>query len=94
MQYVSNRGSQNLRHRQAAADLSNVFYPSDVSSIGKHLQADDSDDEISEMKSMVAVLRQECEELKKRQKKSRMEPRKTALGSEKTKQRETPSPDS
>lgn len=29
---------------------------------------DDSDEEISEMKSLVAALRQECEELKKRQK--------------------------
>jgi len=59
MQYVSNKGQQNLRHKQAVNDLSAVFYPSDASSIGRHLegQPDDSDDEISEMKSMVAVLR-------------------------------------
>lgn len=44
---------------------------------------------------MVAVLRKECEELKKRQKRSKNENKKTLASSDKTKAppRDTPSPD-
>jgi hypothetical protein len=47
-----------------------VFYPRESYNSGRQaeVQAEDSDDEISEMKSLVAALRQECEDLKKRQK--------------------------
>lgn len=49
-----------------------VFYPNEPSGFidsgpNEKDEEDDSDGEISEMKSLVAALRQECDDLKKRQ---------------------------